>query len=109
MYLHSREKDSKTMRMLAQVADVAATVAAKVEAVERPLLQSALADGKLTPEEGKQLAASALTQLKASLPTDVLAALPKVVGAGVDAFLGAKLEQMNTAQTPAPAEAKPVP
>ena len=98
LYLRSRAKDSKTMRVLSQVGDVALTVAAKVEAVERPLMQSALADGKLTPAEGKQLADSALTQLKGSLSTDVLKALPGVVGSGVDAYLGAKLEQANAAQ-----------
>lgn len=99
LYLHSREKDSKAMRVLAQVGDVAQTVAAKVEAVERPLLAGVLADGRVTAAEGKQLADSALSQLKASLSTDVLKALPKVVGSGVDAYLGAKLEQANAAQT----------
>lgn len=100
-YLHSREKEGKTFAVLAQVADVAATVAAKVEAVERPLLPGVLADGKVTAAEGKQLADAALAQLKASLSTDVLGSLGKVVGAaGVDTYLAAKLEQVNAAQTP---------
>lgn len=99
-YLHSREKDGKAFAALAQVGDIAATVAAKVEAVERQAMPGVLADGKVTAEEGKQLAALALAQLKASLAPDVLGQLGKVVGAaGVDGYLAAKLEQANAAQS----------
>jgi hypothetical protein len=102
-WLHGLGEKNRVLSALGVVADVAATVVAKVEAVERPLLPGVLADGKVTAEEGKHLASAALAQIKASLSTDVLGSLGKVVGAaGVDGYLAAKLEQVNAAQSAPP-------
>lgn len=101
LYLRSREKESTTFRVLSTVASVVATVAAKVEAVERPLLPEVMTGGKVSAEGGKKLADAALAQVKESLAPAILKSLEQVVGpSGVDPFLGAKLEQANAAQTP---------
>ena len=93
-----RARDS----ILGHVSALAALVVANVEAAERPKLASVIAGGKPTAEDGKALAATALTQLKGFLTKDGLAevesALGIAQGSDTDKFLAAAIEAANAAK-----------
>lgn len=92
-YLHSKEKDGRAFAALAQASELVAAYVAKADVELRPEFQKALADGKLTPEEGAALKAKVLELLKRDMPASLMALLSKVLGGAVDGWLSGKVEQ----------------
>lgn len=92
-YLHSKEKDGRAFAALAQATELVQTYVARADVELRPEFQKALADGKLTPEEGAALKAKVLEMLKRDMPPALMALLGKVLGTAVDGWLSGKVEQ----------------
>lgn len=78
--LDSDGKGSKVARLGAWAAHLASTVVADLEVTLRPKLKASTADGKLTPEEVKQLRDEALARLKALAGEKGLEELRKALG-----------------------------
>ena len=114
-YLHSREKLGKGQAALAVLGDLTQSVVADLETSLRPLLQKALEDGKLSPEEGNALKAAALAKLREVAPGEAMETAGKLLGlAGLEQWLSGMVERANAAQppsvpTPAPAPAPGAP
>jgi len=79
-WLNERTASNRALKVLGQVAEVVQSVVAHVEISMRPLVQKALEDGKLTPEEATELKKHALDLVKDSLGTEGLEALKRALG-----------------------------
>lgn len=101
-YLHAKEGESKAARVGAVVADAARSVVAELEVTLKPQLEAALADGKLTDAEKKQLKAAALEALKNKLPPAVMATAHDVFGGLLDTWLGGLVERAVAEQKAVP-------
>lgn len=98
IYLHAKEQESKTAKVFATITEAAKSVVAELEVEVRPELQKALADGRLSPEEGEQLKKMALERLKGSLPPMLLRSASELFGGLLDAWLGGLVERANAGQ-----------
>ena len=112
MFLHAKEGESKFAKVTAVVAEAAKAAVLQVEQELRPKVQSALADGVLTPAEGAELKAAAMAILRTKLPAGVLATAGTIFGPLLEAWLSKQVESANvlmpaelSAQAAAPAPA----
>lgn len=97
-YLHAKEKDSKLFGALSAATELVQTYVARAEVELRPEFAKALADGRLTPEEGKALKAKVLEILKRDMPAQLFATLSKALGPALEGWLSGKVEQAVTQQ-----------
>lgn len=91
-----RAKESKFFAVAAQVAHLAEIVVAEVDAVVRPKLVAALADGKVTQAEAEELKKVALAKLKELLAQRGMKELKGVIGIfmpSVDTYLSGAIEK----------------
>lgn len=106
--LHERGKASKAARVAAVFADLAHGVVAKVEVEFRPFVKNALADGKVTPEEGAELRDKAFALTMAAAPPYLKAAAGEIFGAaGLDVWISGLIEKAHGALPESP-KAEPV-
>lgn len=92
LYLHSREKESKLASALAVSFESAKSVVLEVQATLLPKLQAALADGKFTDAERKQLKDEAMSLLKTRLPAATFKVLSGTFGGLLESFLSKQVE-----------------
>lgn len=93
-WLMGRAKTSKGLALLQQMWIVAQTVVAHVEAKVRPTIQADLADGKLTPDEVKELQQEAMQAFEEALGPALLAQAKVYFGSGnLDTLLSGLLER----------------
>lgn len=112
-YLHAKASSSRLFGALAALDDLVLSAVTSVENTLKPQLTSFQADGKLTPEEAKQLKDAAIAAVKATLGTEGWATLQKLlsilVGGSIDDLLAQKVEvavtkvAQNAALSAAPA------
>lgn len=95
VYLRGRAKDSKVWGAVNSLWVLMQTAVAHAEAELRPEIAKALADGKLTPEEGAALKAKVLEIFKSMAGEKIreLADLLKLGETGVGVFLSGLLER----------------
>jgi len=95
VYLRGRAKDSKVWGAVNSLWVLMQTAVAHAEAELRPKIAKALADGKLTPEEGAALKAKVLEIFKSMAGEKIreLADLLKLGETGVGVFLSGLLER----------------
>lgn len=94
--LARRAKESTVARLAAHAFDLAQSVVAHIEAEMRPKLVTALADGRLTPEERLALKEQAMRLLKDALAAEGLKKLEKVrglAGPTLEVYLSGLLER----------------
>lgn len=92
--LHAEGKASKAALVGATFAELASSAVAHLDAEMRPRLQAALADGKITAEEGAELKAEAMRILKEHAPADLKKAAEGMFGAaGLDIWLSGLVER----------------
>lgn len=93
-YLRSKSATSLAARAGLVATEAATAAVHELDATMRPLLLSAAADGKLSPEEAKQLRDHALEVLKTKLGPNALKAITSAFGFDfLDTFLRGKVEQ----------------
>lgn len=96
--LNAQAKESKVAAVGAKVTHFAAITVQDIEATLKPELESAAADGVVTPEELKKLRAAAIARVKALLADKGLKELQAVFGvasAEVDKYLGGVVEKAH--------------
>lgn len=94
-YLNEKGKESKAARVAGIFTELARSVVAELEVTLRPQLQKALADGRLSPEEGAALKKAALDLLKTKAPASLLEAAKGIFGPILDTWLGGLVERAN--------------
>lgn len=92
-YLSKRAEAGGAFVLVNRLWVKAQAVVSKVEARVRPTIQKALADGKLTPDEAKEIQAQAMTIFK-EVAAEEIADLPAVLGLGSESAIGHFLEGM---------------
>lgn len=92
-YLNEKGKDNKALAALGIGTELVHTYVAKAELELRPMLQKALADGKLTEAEGAELKAKLLELLKRDMPGPIMDTLQKTLGPALEGWLSGKVEQ----------------
>lgn len=101
VWLARKAKESSLARLAAHAFDLAQSVVAHIESEMRPKLTSALADGRLTPEERLELKEQAMRLLKEALAEKGLAQLEKVrglTGSATQVYLSGLVERALGAQ-----------
>lgn len=89
----TRTNHSKGALLLQRVAYLTSTIVTEVELSIRPYLKAALADGKISEEEGKEMKGIALAKLKSILGSKGKEELEAVLGIfNLDAFLSGQIE-----------------
>jgi hypothetical protein len=106
-YLSGRASESKVWRVLSRAYMVVQAVVSHAEVALRPTMARVLADGKLTPEEAKELKAEVLRLVKEALgdQLDELVRTLKLSGSTVDVFLSGLIEQAHATLRPTAATA----
>lgn len=99
-YLGAKATESKTANVAFVFAELANSVVVDLEKNVRPQLQRALADGRLSPEEGAELKAAAMKTLKEKAPSGLLMAAQKAFGPIFETWLGGLVERANAASNP---------
>lgn len=94
-FLNTRKDESKVAGVSLAFAELAQSVVIELETTMRPQLQKALADGKLSPEEGAALKTEALRILKEKAPAGLMSAASAVFGGALDTWLGGLVERAN--------------
>lgn len=97
-YLKTKTETSKLAHVGLFLTEAARNVVAEVEATLVPMAKEAMADGKLTPEEGAKIKAAALELLKTKLPPALLLQAKGAFGPLLDTILGGLLERANAEQ-----------
>lgn len=97
-YLKTKTETSKLAHVGLFLTEAARNVVAEVEATLVPMAKEAMADGKLTPEEGAKIKAAALEMLKTKLPPALLLQAKGAFGPLLDTILGGLLERANAEQ-----------
>jgi len=95
-YLAKRAATSKTFAVLASFWEVVRSTVAHADVELRPALTAALADGRLSPEEGKALKEAAIKLVRAQLGTGGLAALQNVLKVelpGLETYISGAIER----------------
>lgn len=95
IFFARKAKDGAMWSLMNRLWVAAQQAVTHAEAEIRPSLQKALADGKLTPEEGAELKAKATAIFK-TMAGDLLKQLPKVAGFsedGIGAFVSGLIER----------------
>lgn len=106
-FLKTKSETNKAAHVALVFGEMAQSIVADLEVTLRPQLQKALADGKLSPEEGAKLKAEALRVLKEKAPPQLLAAAGGIFGPMVDTWLSGLVERANTNVNPAPGAEAP--
>ncbi len=101
-YLHEKAAASKAAGVAAVFTDLAKSTVAMIDVELRPQLTAALADGKITAEEGRALRDHALAILKSQVPGKLLGSAAEIFGAlGVDTWLKGLIERAHSELPPA--------
>ncbi|MFZ5440445.1 MAG: hypothetical protein ACOZQL_10575 [Myxococcota bacterium] len=111
--IRSRTKDARFGSLINQLWVLVQSAVAHAEAEIRPMLQTALADGKLTPEEGAALKAKVIEVLRTTA-ADQLGQLVKAFGlpeGAISTLLSGLVERAVALlkESPAPSPAVPAP
>lgn len=99
-YLGAKATESKTANVAFVFAELANSIVVDLEKNVRPQIQRALADGKLSPDEGAELKAAAMKTLKEKAPAGLLMSAQKAFGPILETWLGGLVERANAANNP---------
>lgn len=99
-YLGAKAQQSKMANVAFVFAELANSVVVELEKTLRPQIQKALADGRLSAEEGAELKAAALKILKEKAPAGLLQSAHKAFGPIFETWLGGLVERANASNNP---------
>ncbi len=80
LFISAKWKGQKAAEAVSRVTHFASVIVADLEGTMRPEVQKAMADGHLSPEEGKRLKEVAMARLKQMLAEQGMAELTGLVG-----------------------------
>lgn len=107
LYLGARAKESRWALATSQLLGIVEHVVADAEVSLRPKFATAMADGRLTPEEGAALKAEVMRIIRERVAPETLAFLRAQLGAAFDSVLGGAVERAVAAVPAAPETASP--